>query len=51
MKLLEGVEGRVIRGGMGRRVDDGEEKLRRSEVRKEKKESLGEAGKGESGES
>lgn len=34
MKLLGGVEGRVIRGGMGRRVDDGEEELRRSEVRK-----------------
>jgi len=33
MKLLGGIEGRVLRGGMGRRAEDGEEDLRRSEVR------------------
>jgi len=33
MKLLGGVESRVLRGGKGRRVEDGEEDLRRSEIR------------------
>lgn len=34
MTLLGGVEGRVRKGGRGRRLEDGEQELRRSEVRK-----------------